>query len=164
VLCTGQKVLVQTEVKETHKKKKMGKSYFPFSGTIVKVVREGLQYQVKQDLVPGAGEKTNTVSKLRFKRDQLLAITDELEEVTIQHFRDADSWNSYENTFSEKNVGEIFRERKTQNGFLELLCLYNTFDLPVWKPITSVAESDAYLEYEKNRVFFFWYFNHYYFD
>jgi hypothetical protein len=152
-LKVGDKVLVRTEVEGSRRKKVLGKGYYPFSGKIAEVVRGGKRYKVKWGLAPGCGEQTETVSKKNFKREQLLAITDEFEELTVQHFKNADSWNSYHVSNATEVVKEVLRERRIgTEGYLEALCLLHKKSIPEWKPVTSVADTNAYMYFQQHKV------------
>jgi hypothetical protein len=87
-------------------------------------VRGGKRYKVKWGLSPGCRELTETVSKMKFKREQLMPISDEFEELTVQNFKNADSWNSYHVSNAIEVVKKVLRERRIETkGYLEALCL-----------------------------------------
>jgi hypothetical protein len=152
-LKVGDKVLVRTEVEGSRKKKVLGKGYYPFSGTIAEVLKEGKRYKVEWGLAPGCGERTKTISKKKFKREQLLPVSDEFQELTVQHFKNADSWNSYHVTNATSEVKEVLRERKIgKEGYLEALCLLHDKSNPKWMPVTSVADTEAYMLFQQHKV------------
>jgi hypothetical protein len=153
ILKVGDKVLVRTEVEGSRRKKVLGKGYYPFSGRIAEVVRGGKRYKVKWGLSPGCGEQTETVSKKKFKREQLLPVNDEFEELTVQHFKNADSWNSYHVSNATEVVKEVLRERRIgTEGYLEALCLLHKKSIPEWKAVTSVADTQAYMFFQQHKV------------
>jgi hypothetical protein len=152
VLSAKQVVLVRFLTSRKRKKNEIGKSYFPYSGTIEEVLRHGARYLIRWGVAPGNNEKSGQVSKVKFLRSQLLPVSEEFEGLTVQHYQNADSWNSYEVKSVDLKIKEVLRERSTADGFLETLCLLHQKRTPVWKPITSVAESDAYMYYEKHKV------------
>jgi hypothetical protein len=100
------------------------------------------------------GEKTGTVSKKKFKREQLMPISDEFEELTVQHFKNADSWNSYHVSNATEVVKEVLRERRIigTDGYLEALCVLHKKVKPEWKAVTSVADTRAYMFFQQHKV------------
>jgi hypothetical protein len=153
ILKVGDKV--NTDRETSVKKKTMGKSYFPFSGKIVSVIGKQRKFKIEWGLSPGMGEKSGKVARKRFRRDQLLLCTEENEEITVQLFKNADSWNSYEVKLSSEEVKEVFRERITSKGYLEVLCLLKNSVLPEWKPITVVGDCRPFERYQSLKVSFF---------
>jgi hypothetical protein len=154
VLSKNQVVVVRMPTGRTRKKNDVGKSYFPFSGVVEEVVRNGERYKIKWGVAPGNNEKSGQISKKRFKRNQLLPVTKEFEGLTVQHYQNADSWNSYDVKSVDEKIKEVLRERTTSEGFLEALCVLKGKKSPKWKPVTSVAECDAYVYFQKYKVIF----------
>jgi hypothetical protein len=150
ILNIGDQVLINTDSTRVSKKKSMGKGYFPFSGTIVDKIKT--KFQIRWGLAPGMGKKSGSVCKKLFHQDQLLLCTNENQELTVQLFQNADSWNSYEVELSTTKVQAVFRERKTSKGYLEVLCLLENKPIPVWKSIPCVGDCIPCVTYFKQKV------------
>ena len=147
ILAVGQKVLARTEVAGKRTRKSISKGYFPYSGEVTEVIRSGEKYRLKWGLSPGPQGRTGQVAKKTFKRDQLLPVTHQTQELTVQLFQNADSWNSYETYFAKERVIRVFRQRKTEEGYLEVLCLLKGLVLPKWLPVAIVGGCEAYSLY-----------------
>ena len=155
----GQLVLVRLPSTNRKKKHQLGKSIYPYSGQVVGIVSKKTKnrYKIKWGAVPGNNELSGQESKKIFERQWLLPVTKEHVEVVVQHYKNADSWNSYElKLYNDQTVTEVFRQRTTEDGFLELLCEVTNKKKPVWKPVTLVGETDAYKRFEYQKVYFFY--------
>lgn len=143
----GDQVLLKYKM-EKHKKKTMGKAYYPYSGEIVEVLRNGKYYKVRWGKSSPPKERTGEVSKKQFRWDQIILRNDgESEELIVQFFNQADGYNTAELPKKLKNMKRMWRQRKNARGELEVLCSYNKKGEPEWEKIYDVGSTRMYKEF-----------------
>ena len=143
----GDKVLAQYKI-EKHKKKGIGKGYFPYTGEVVEVLRNGKYYKVKWSKSPPPKQKEGEISRKQLRWDQLLAQEDgEDEELVLQFYNQADSYNTSEVSKMKKNLDKVWRQRVNERGELVILCSYRNEFEPVWEKIYNLGRTRQYKDF-----------------
>ena len=150
----GDKVLVNKHL--TRKKKKtLGKGYFPYSGEVTEVRSNGDYYKVKWGSCHPPSAQEGDICKKALRWDQLIPLVGgEASELVVQHFRQADSYNTREVEKELKSLKEIYRRREGVNGDLEVLCEMEGEKLLVWKRVGDIGKSKQYIEFMETFEYF----------
>jgi len=147
----GDKVLVNPTLRKSKKKGKFGKGFYPYSGEVVEVLSGGKYYKVKWGLSHPPKEKQGSVVKKKFRIDQLIHNQRGEEiELVLQHYLQADSYNT--ETIRDKlpNLVEILRQRKNTCGDLEVLCVWKKKVAPTWEWVRDVGSTKQYKDFLQN--------------
>jgi len=144
----GDKVLVNKSLR-TQKKKTLGKGYFPYSGEVTQVKKDGDYYFVKWGVMHPSNVEEGEESKRALRWDQLIPIEESQEttELVLQHFRQADSYNTSEIEPEIKELKRILRQKIGENGDLEVLCQLQAEKLLVWRRVADVGRSKQYQDF-----------------
>jgi len=150
----GDKVLVNKHL-TSKKKKTLGKGYFPYSGEVTEVRSNGDYYKVRWGSCHPPSVNEGDINKRTLRWDQLIPMVGgEASELVVQHFRQADSYNTREVEKEMKKLKEIYRQRKGESGDLEVLCKFEGEKLLVWKRVGDIGKSKQYTEFMKTFDYF----------
>ena len=153
----GDKVVVNYSLRKSLKKAAFGKGYYPYSGEIVEVIgEEGKYFRIKWGLSHPVGRKEGEVAKRRVRIDQVLHIQEgEQVELVLQHYLQADSYNTQMTKEKLPNLEEILRQRKDQRtGDLEVLCVWKNKWEPSWEWVRDVGSTQQYRSFLENFDYF----------
>lgn len=147
----GDRVLVNKSLRP-HKKKTLGKGYFPYSAVVSQVKKNGDYYKVKWGVMHPPNVEEGEESKRALRWDQLIPIekSQETTELVLQHFRQADSYNTSEVEKEVKELKKLYRQRIGENGDLEVLCKMENEKLLVWKRVADIGSSKQYQEFRQD--------------
>lgn len=149
----GEKVLIDYSLRRS-KKKAFGKSYFPYSGEIIDILRNGSYYKIRWGLSVPPKKKSGEIEKKLLRWDQLIPQTEgEVEELVVQQLLRADSYNTSSYLHHEDNLEEILRDRMNGND-LEILCAWNSTKTPSWKKVCYVGNWEQYRNYLETKEYF----------
>lgn len=131
------------------KAKKIGKSLYQYTGIICEVSKCEMYYRVTWSSCPPPNAKEGETSKKRFRWDQLLLqLEGEQEEVVMQHFLMADSYNTSEVVVKLKYLKKVWRQQTVENGDeLEVLCSWKDDANPTWERVSEVGDSQQYADF-----------------
>ena len=74
---------------------------------------------------------------------------EEIEQLVIQHFMNADSWNATTGVNTDLFEVEEILEEKMEDGFLMVRVKWKDYEETTWEPIPSVSRTKAYKSYVK---------------
>jgi len=137
----------------SQKKKTLGKGYFPYSGEVTQVRKNGDYYIVKWGVMHPPNCEEGEESKRALRWDQLIPIkeSEETTELVLQHFRQADSYNTSEVEPEIKEIKSMLRQRVGENGDLEVLCKFKKEKTYLeWKRVADVGRCKQYQEFMKD--------------
>ena len=152
----GDKVVVNNSLKKSFKKAGLGKGYYPYSGEIVEVLAEGKYYKIKWGMSHPARAKEGQVAKKRFRIDQVLRIKEgEQVELVLQHYLQADSYNTEMLKDKLPKLEEILRQRRDEkSGDLEVLCVWKDKWNPSWEWVRDVGSTKQYKEFREHLDYY----------
>ena len=115
----------------------------------------GDYYKVKWGASHPPSVREGDICRKALRWDQLIPLVGgEASELVVQHFRQADSYNTREVEKELKNLKEIYRQKEGENGDLMILCKLAGKKLLVWKRVGDFGKSKQYVEFMKNFDYF----------
>ena len=146
----GDKVLVMYKF-EKHRKKTLGKGYYPYSGEVSEVKRNGKYYRVKWGRSSPPNQREGEISRKDLRWDQLILQKEgEEEELVVQFYNQADSYNTTTVSKKRKDLEKVWRQRKTEREELEILCSYKSEGEPEWEKIFDLGTTKKYKKFIRN--------------
>ena len=147
----GDAVLVNYHLREK-KGKRFGKISYQNSGKVAEVSACGNYFRLRWTRCPPSGENEGELSKKRVRWDQLLLQTNqENEELLLQHYLMVDSYNTGDIRQQLELLEKVWRQRKKENGELEVLCTWNGRKKPSWRKVFEVAGTQQYELFVENN-------------